>query len=158
MTPQEQWQRNNDEYVAAAVEWLRLRLTDLASKNPPPERGNRHRGLLEFLVGGREDPPPPRRVKAPGEKEIAKARAAMDDLAKADPAPAAILLQQRFALSQFELEIVLLCAALELDTRIAALCAQAHNEPSKAYPTYALALALLPDPEWGALSPERSLR
>jgi hypothetical protein len=47
---------------------------------------------------------------------------------------------------------------MELDTRIAALCARAQNDPSRPYPSFALALALFDDPVWEALSPERPLR
>ena len=49
--------------------------------------------------------------------------------------------------------MLLLCAAMELDTRIAALCARAQDDPAAAYPTFALALALLRRPAWDALSP-----
>ena len=53
---------------------------------------------------------------------------------------------------------MLLCAAMELDTGIGALCARAQREPSRPYPTFALALTLFADPAWDALSPERPLR
>jgi hypothetical protein len=38
------------------------------------------------------------------------------------------------------------------------LCARAHDDPQKAYPTFALALALFEQPSWDVLSPERPLR
>ncbi|MDR4484438.1 MAG: ATP-binding protein [Nitrospirales bacterium] len=47
---------------------------------------------------------------------------------------------------------------MELDTRIASLCARAQNDPSRLNPSFALAFALFNDPLWEALSPERPLR
>ena len=47
---------------------------------------------------------------------------------------------------------------MELDTRIATLCARAQDDPQRAYPTFALALALFDNPSWDVLSPERPLR
>jgi hypothetical protein len=74
------------------------------------------------------------------------------------PPPALIVLSQRLGLSRFEQQLVLLCAAMELDTGIAGLCARAQDDASKPYPTFALALTLLDDPAWDALSPGRPLR
>src|SRR5213079_1147006 len=51
-----------------------------------------------------------------------------------------------------------LCAAMELDTRIAGLCARAQRDPGKAYPTFALALTLFEQPAWDSMAPERPLR
>jgi hypothetical protein len=54
--------------------------------------------------------------------------------------------------------VLLLCATMELDTSIAGLCAQAQGDPSRPYPTFALALTLFEEAAWDALSPERPLR
>ena len=75
-----------------------------------------------------------------------------------DPPPALHLLAQRFGLSPFEQDVLLLCAGMELDTRIAGLCAQAQGNSNRPYPTFALALALFDQPAWDVLSPERPLR
>src|SRR5204862_3800581 len=48
--------------------------------------------------------------------------------------------------------------ARDLDTRIDKLCARAQHDANRAFPTYALALALFEDPLWDALSPEGPLR
>jgi hypothetical protein len=66
-------------------------------------------------------------------------------------------------LSPFERNILLLCIAMELDTRIPALCEQAQDNPGQSYPTFALALSLFEDeedggPDWSALLPEHPLR
>ncbi|TXL69796.1 hypothetical protein FHP25_37600 [Vineibacter terrae] len=51
------------------------------------------------------------------------------------PCGALAVLGDRFGLSAFEREIVLLCAAAELDPSIPAACALAQKEPQRAYPT-----------------------
>ncbi|MGB9176689.1 MAG: AAA family ATPase, partial [Methanoregula sp.] len=71
---------------------------------------------------------------------------------------ALIMLSRLFGLSRFEQEILLLCAGMELDTRIPALCARAQDTPNRPYPTFALALALFDEPRWDAVSPDRPLR
>jgi ATP-dependent 26S proteasome regulatory subunit len=68
------------------------------------------------------------------------------------------LLRDRLGLSPFERNVLFLCAAMELDTRIADLCARAQNDSQKNFPTFALALALFDEPSWDALTPERPLR
>ena len=72
--------------------------------------------------------------------------------------PALSVLANRLGLSAFERDLLLLCIGMELDTRLPALCAQAQHDPAKPYPTFALAFAVLDDPSWDALSPERPLR
>jgi hypothetical protein len=94
----------------------------------------------------------------PPDDPLTRAAAAMQAAAQAlDPLPPALVLQRLLGLSNFELEILLLCAAMELDTQTADLCAQAQGK-ARAYPSFALAMALFDDPAWEALSPERSLR
>jgi hypothetical protein len=75
-----------------------------------------------------------------------------------DPPPALIILGRRLGLSRFEQEVLLLCAAMELDTGIASLCGCAQGDPNRSYPTFALALTLFDEPAWDVLSPERPLR
>jgi ATPase family associated with various cellular activities (AAA) len=72
--------------------------------------------------------------------------------------PAIALLAQRLGLSDFERNLLLLCVAMEMDTRIPALCARAQRDVSKPYPTYALAMSLFDQPAWDVMSPERPLR
>lgn len=63
-----------------------------------------------------------------------------------------------FGLSDFERDILILCAAIELEADFAQLCATAQNNSQKLYPTFSLALAVLPDPHWSALTPKAPLR
>jgi hypothetical protein len=89
---------------------------------------------------------------------VDEAAAAMEKAAEVEPPPALKILSRRLGLGPFEEQTLLLCAGMELDTRIAPLCAQAQGDGSRPYPTFALALALLDDPVWEALAPERPLR
>src|SRR3954447_16145842 len=72
--------------------------------------------------------------------------------------PSLDALTTMFGLSTFERAIVLLCTGIELDSRIASACAEASGRPESPFPTFALALATLPDPHWSALGPESPLR
>lgn len=72
--------------------------------------------------------------------------------------PALEQICERFELSEFEFYILVLCAALELDSRFPELCTKAHNHENYYYPTFGLALRALPNPYWSALTPDGSLR
>jgi hypothetical protein len=76
----------------------------------------------------------------------------------AEPAAALELLGDRLGLSRFERLVLMLAAATELDPSIAARCAEANGNPLAAYPTLALALAVLPGATWDVVSPQRPLR
>jgi len=79
---------------------------------------------------------------------------------QAMPAPAAIdRLAGTFRLTTFERDLLLLAAGVEMDGRIAALCAAARGELSpRPWASFALALAVLPEPHWSALTPAAPLR
>jgi hypothetical protein len=72
--------------------------------------------------------------------------------------PALEMLCAMFRLSAFERAVLLLCAGVELDSSLAALCAQAQGDPQRPYATFSLALAALPDAHWSALTPAGPLR
>jgi ATP-dependent 26S proteasome regulatory subunit len=63
-----------------------------------------------------------------------------------------------FGLSPFERDVLLLCAGIELDSRISTLCASVQGEPIRNYPTFSLALSLFPEAHWSALTPAAPLR
>jgi hypothetical protein len=67
-------------------------------------------------------------------------------------------LSTAFGLSRFERSILLLCAAIELDSTFAGLCGMAQGDPSRPYPTFSLALAVFDDAHWSALNPAAPLR
>jgi hypothetical protein len=64
----------------------------------------------------------------------------------------------QFGLTRFERYILALCAAAEFDADIPARCAAASGDPRRAYPTFSLAMSVLPEPHWDALIPDRPLR
>jgi hypothetical protein len=72
--------------------------------------------------------------------------------------PAIDLLAELFVLTGFERQLLLLCAGVEMDSRLAEACAKAQGNPQKAYVTFGLAMALLPDPHWDATTAARPLR
>lgn len=73
--------------------------------------------------------------------------------------PAALdTLGSLFDLSSFERDILLLCAGVELDSEFMQLCATLQGDQQHAYPTFRLALSVLPNAYWSALSPEAPLR
>lgn len=92
-----------------------------------------------------------------GDANAARARA---EAARAQmPAPAAIdSLARLFGLSDFERDVLLLAAATEMDADLAGLCAAASGQPQRNWPSFGLALAVLPDPHWSALAPLEPLR
>ena len=72
--------------------------------------------------------------------------------------PALSQLCQFFNLSKFERDILLLCAGIELHPILAALYAKAHGNTNKDYPTFNLALSVLPQAHWSAITPDGPLR
>src|SRR5262245_53196154 len=149
-----QWQKTNDQYMSTALAWLRLRLL---------QRVEAPQGEAVTTGGINRQPVPLASLSMPvsdglDEANLDELRDAMIQLETAEPPPALIILSQRLGFTRFEQEILLLCAGMELDTRIAALCAQVHDRPDRAFPTFALAMVLFDNPAWDALSPERPLR
>lgn len=63
-----------------------------------------------------------------------------------------------FQLSQFERDVLVLCAGMALDGEWENLCATANNNSHRNFPTFGLALAALPASDWSALSPMSPLR
>jgi AAA+ superfamily predicted ATPase len=84
---------------------------------------------------------------------------ALQETAAAMSVPPAIeTLCAVFGLSPFERDLLLLCAGMELDSTFPSVCAAAQGDPSRAYPSFSLALAALPDPHWNAITPDAPLR
>jgi hypothetical protein len=158
----EAWQRANEAYLSTALRWLRLRLRERipAAESPPAPAPPSSRTKRRWPFGGDKSeretlalPPGP-----PAGPELDEAAAAMAGAEAADPPSALLALAHQLGLSRFERDVMLLCAALDLDAGIAPLCAAVQDDPDRAYPTFALALTLFDDPAWEALSPERPLR
>lgn len=71
-----------------------------------------------------------------------------------DPPAAIDQLQTTFELSSFECDLLLLCAGIEMDAGLAELCARS----GQGFATFGMALAVLPQAHWSALTPVRPLR
>jgi len=63
-----------------------------------------------------------------------------------------------FNLSIFERGILLLCAGMEFDAEWGTLCAEIANDAKQVYPTFSLAMSVLEETDWSALSPASTLR
>ncbi len=84
---------------------------------------------------------------------------ALDTPRSDDEQPSALdSLCASFNLSAFERDIVVLCAGLELDSTWATLCAEGQGNAGQPFPTFSLALAVLPNAHWSALTPTAPLR
>jgi hypothetical protein len=146
MSTELSWEERNGKYLSASLRWLRLLLAhQIEAAEQTPD------------VNALSSDNAPRTALA--DDDSVRVVAEIADLASSmEPPPALTILAQRFGLSRFEEEVLLLCAAMELDTRIAPLCARAQGDSSRTYPTFALALTIFTDGAWDALSPDRPLR
>jgi len=130
MTAVTGWESRNHAYLAEGLEWLRGRLSADRADDPDDPGGQPGAPWWQdYLTSQRSGPP-----------------------------PALELLGDRLGLSRFERLVLLLCAAMEFDPAMAARCAAAAGQAGTGQPTFALALSILPDPAWDALSPQRPLR
>ncbi|TVO67364.1 ATP-binding protein [Denitromonas ohlonensis] len=94
-----------------------------------------------------------------GEGDVAEAEQQVESAANCLPSPSAIdTLVTLFELSDFERDLLLLVAGAEMDARVAALCGEAAGQPMRPWASFGLALAVLPDPHWSALTPVAPLR
>lgn len=140
------WLDDNNRYLAASLQWLRLRLAML------------------LAPGDDADSPRPhfwnRTVRTPADAagQLAAAAEQRKKLAACDPPPALELLAQRLGMSPFERDTLLLCAAAEYDPALPALCARIQGGPARGNPSFSLALSAFDDPAWDAISAHRPLR
>jgi SpoVK/Ycf46/Vps4 family AAA+-type ATPase len=155
MTRAVSWEDSNSHYLAAGLNWLKLLLERRAA-------GEIHWGaasLIERDRATRGRKPSSAATAHDDGEEVARAAEEMTKAQSAvDPPPALVILSRKLSLSTFEQSVLLLCAAMEFDTSVPALCALAQGDPDRTHPTFALALSLFDEPAWDALSPERPLR
>lgn len=167
---EQDWHTLNAQYLSSAMDWLRLRLMRLGqtqsaapATKPTAPTNPTAAAFTDRLLGrttraATSETATPETTPSAADDPIGQAESVIKSLEAAKSPPALIVLSRQLGLSRFECEILLLCAALEFDTRIPALCAQAQSDLQKPYPTFGLALALFDDPAWEALSPDRPLR
>lgn len=126
------WQFNNHSYLSAALAGVREALVQRVDPSLLDEefkQGNKHIGEI------------------PPESSI--------------PSSEATALEQLcaiFGLSDFERDLLLLCAGVELDASFGLLCGAACGDSQRNYPTFGLAMTVLEDMHWGALTPSGALR
>ena len=72
--------------------------------------------------------------------------------------PALTLLKKTLGLSDFDVGVLLLCVAMDLDPTMALLYAQIQGNPPRPYPTLNLALQYFGEHHWNALVPTAPLR
>jgi SpoVK/Ycf46/Vps4 family AAA+-type ATPase len=83
---------------------------------------------------------------------VARARSAMSS------PPAIDLIAGAFSLSNFERDVLLLCAGVEMDRALARRCALLNENRGQPAVTFAVSLAKLAGSHWSALSPVAPLR
>jgi hypothetical protein len=137
------WQELNQRYLALALHRVRW--------------GLQH--SLAQTQGGELEPEPDPAEPDPAEPDPAEPEAELQAIADTLSTPPALeTLCAAFCLTPFERDVLLLCAGVELSASLAQLCATAQGGAAFTYPTFSLALAALPEAQWGALAPVRPLR
>ena len=168
MSQVDRWLAANGAYLNRELTLLRRRIgalaeraDDLASLPPTTAVHPRAAGLRRWFHYGpsssKAEPVAPPVDALAGPEATEDATEAIDSR---EPryAPALTVLAQRLGLSEFERQLLLMCAAMEFDTGFGALCARAQPGSGNKGPTFELALAALDNPAWDVLSPERPLR
>jgi SpoVK/Ycf46/Vps4 family AAA+-type ATPase len=134
LSQQEHWLEINQRYLSTAL--------------------NVVRGCIEEAItpNGEEDRPASAASSVTARKQMEQIAAELD------PPPALQTLSALFTLSPFEHDLLLLCAGVEMDFRLAEMVAVAQGNSRRSAPTFSLALAVLPDAHWSALTPTAPLR
>ena len=129
MNEETTWQQGNACYLAAALNWVRLRLEAQAQRNFPQPRAvdepltapvESEPSLFSRWFGpgvaakyARPSGPPvrllPPAMIAANDEQILQAAKAMESAAMMEPPPALLILAERFGLSRFERDVLLLC-------------------------------------------------
>ncbi|MEM7062108.1 MAG: ATP-binding protein [Cyanobacteria bacterium P01_B01_bin.77] len=129
-----QWQAENQQYLSAAITVVKARLV---------ERLQQASIDLHML------------------SHVPSLKTALEQFHAVEMSQLPSALEQLSALchlSAFEQEILLLCAAMELDATFAPMFAALHGDAQRNYPTFSLTLGNLPEASWAALSPGAPLR
>lgn len=155
MNDRQQWLQDNNTYLHDALRWLHLRLERQISGLAPVQVESPEKAGWFKRTDAKTEA---KNQQVEKDKAIAETAEKMTAAETAEPPPAMLILSRQLGLTRFEREVLLLCAAMELDGKTAALCAKAQDNAFKPYPTFALALKLFEHPEWDALSADRPLR
>jgi hypothetical protein len=133
MTPADTWSEENQRHLAVSLDLLCDRLEGALARDQGRDHATRRDELASSLasIAGRMSAP-----------------------------PALVRVAGLFGLTDFERDLLLLCAGVELSSQLAEACAALLGPDGRApaHPTFALALAVLDGAHWSALSPARPLR
>lgn len=156
MNSYQQWLQSNDDYLRIAIRWVHLRLVRQIGSMVPvkaviPEKKS-------WFSRSKSEPLPPVTDPATKDAAIAETAKRMATAEASNPPPALIVLSQQLGLTCFERDLLLLCVAMELNSKTALLCAKAQNNSNRPYPTFALAAQIFDEFKWDALSADRPLR
>jgi hypothetical protein len=138
------WHEANQRHVARALDRMRVVLTRHIARTSGTEAGT---------AAGAMDLPP--YEPGPGQEATTVGSAA-----PVRPlAPMALdALAAKFNLSPVERDLIVLCAGVELDAKLAQLCGEAQGDSQRRHPTFSLALAALPGAHWSAVTPASPIR
>lgn len=114
------------------------------------------KNVLRHPLGSHSSPDADLKI-AGGSASIASTQASGEEWSS-EGAPAIDILSSLFGLTKFERDVLMLCAAFELDKDVARLCAEVQRNPRAPYPTFELAMSIFQDPHWSALTPVAPLR
>jgi len=131
------WSAQNKTFLGAAVELIHSRL------------------LAELTRRTGADANAGDEVGARTELATSALRAALECMTEPPPL---LELGRAFELSAFELDVLLLSAAPELDAQVGATIVALEGERAGGRATWSLALAALPDAHWSAMLPDAALR
>ncbi len=160
MNDQAAWVKMNDQHLSETVAWIRLLLQRITAEplQQEKEQEAEQEGSWFWSTKPAEPKMLPPPLQGPSEEEVKEAAQEIGELEGHDPPPALNILAGRLGLSKFDVHVLSLCVAMELDARIAGLCAKAQDNGNKPFPTFALAFALFDNPDWNSLSPHAPLR
>lgn len=168
MSDHAQWLAANKAYLGNYIAWVQLRLeryiarvsTPLAARTPAnPSSPARKSTWFSVDPGSPVTPAVTPTVDLSAlEENIVQLANELSAAEALSPPPALVTLSRQFGLSRFEQDILLLCAALELDGKTAGLCARAQTGAAKPYATFAMALQVFDEAAWDALWAHRPLR
>lgn len=144
-TKKKDWQQINADFLSDRLTWLRQRLlkhTERLRSTPTPQR--KKQNLSDVAANPQDD------------DSDSEAPNAWDG--ELSQAPTLVFLSVLMGLSPFEENVLLFCAAMELDPSMGSLSIQAHDDSSKHLPTFGLCLSLFSGGSWQALAPSSPLR
>ncbi len=124
---------SNDGFLEQATHWVRLRMLLVVERTESDV-------ATEFGYT---------------ESDLIETTQQLQQLTAANPQLPFMVLSRTFNLSQFEEQLLLLCAAQEVASDIGLLCQQLFQQPA---PTFALARLIFEQADWRAISPDGALR